>query len=607
MYAATKGLATPLNAIMLTFLIHFAVLTAKLDLASIERTLEAELAETRTPGAVLVVVRGEEVLLSKGYGVANVETREPVTPDHLFRLGSTTKLFTAVAVATLAEQGKLDLHLPVGNVVQGLPSFVSSVTAHQLLSHTAGLKDQPADFGLHDESALAAFPRAWGEDYRLAPPGVAYSYSNPGFALAGLLVEEATGKAYADAMKEILFAPLGMERATFRPTEAMTRPLSQGHEVPEEGPIEVVRPFSDDSRQWPNGFLMTTASEMGRFVLAFLNGGRLEGREVLSPAAITRVSKPSSEIPYDLPDMKHPRYGYGLFLHTEGGVAIAEHVGSMPGFTSILEMAPEERFGVVLLANREGVMFDKTLSAALSSFLQAEAPAAPEPKPIPMTESERQALVGVYKNRWPIAIVHEDGALPAIGDAEGNEAGALFWRSRRPSAIPFESFRADGRGEFCRCILVFKKEGTIHDSTVPRGIGRPRARGAPARPSSDLAPPERAHGIRRAFESGDVPEDGLVQNPRSSQQVHIPDRGAEAPGRHLLFGGKPRPGSRSRGKDPWNPGGGSDGRERDPFQDRRHPWIRRRGRSARHDLGRGEREGQGAGCEGRTHLHPPLR
>ncbi|HEY7700359.1 MAG TPA: serine hydrolase domain-containing protein, partial [Vicinamibacteria bacterium] len=252
-------------------LLLFAMGSGPVDLPAIERALEAELRETHTPGAELVVVRGDEVLLSKGFGTANAETGERMTPEHLFRLGSTTKLFTALLLSTLVEQGRIDLDRSVGSTVKGLPDFVAKLSAHQLLSHTAGIKDEPADYGLHDESALAAFPRGWGEDYRLLAPGRAFSYSNPGFALAGLVAQETLGKPYADAMKELLLTPLGMERATFRPTEAMTRPLSQGHKISPDGQAAVVRPYSDDSRQWPNGFLMASASEMGRFVRAFLN------------------------------------------------------------------------------------------------------------------------------------------------------------------------------------------------------------------------------------------------------------------------------------------------------------------------------------------------
>jgi CubicO group peptidase (beta-lactamase class C family) len=444
----------------------FLALAAAFSQSTIEKTLEAELAETKTPGAALVIVQGEEIVLAKGFGVASVETGEPMTPNHLFRVGSTTKLFTAMALATLADQGKIDLQRPVGNLVDGLPSFVSPLTAHQLLSHTAGIKDQPADYGLHDEPALAAFPRGWGGDYRLAAPGVGFSYSNPGFALAGLLVEEAAGKPYADAMKEILLAPLGMERATFRPTEAMTRAISQGHEVPEEGPVKVVRPFSDDSRQWPNGFLMTSASEMGRFAIAFLNGGRLEGKEVLSPAAIARVSTSHAEIPYDLPDMKRPRYGYGLFLHNWEGVSIAEHVGQMPGFTSILKMAPAERFAVILLANREGVMFEKTLSAAFAAFRKEEAATPAVTEPVPMTPAEMDQVTGVYRNRWPVSIVHQEGALfleQFGGRLAVTKRGADLYFAQPPGSRPAIPFRilpgAGGKGELLQMFLwLFKRD-----------------------------------------------------------------------------------------------------------------------------------------------------
>jgi CubicO group peptidase (beta-lactamase class C family) len=280
-------------------------------------------------------------------------------------------------------------------------------------------------------------------------------------------VEEAAGKPYADAMKEILLAPLGMERATFRPTEAMTRAISQGHEVPEEGPVKVVRPFSDDSRQWPNGFLMTSASEMGRFAIAFLNGGRLEGKEVLSPAAIARVSTSHAEIPYDLPDMKRPRYGYGLFLHTWEGVSIAEHVGQMPGFTSILKMAPVERFAVILLANREGVTFEKTLAVAFASHRKEGGPAPAAPEPVPMTPAEMEACVGVYRNRWPISIVHQEGALfleQFGGRMPVAKRGADLFSAQPPGGRPPIPFRilpgADGKGELLQMFLwLFKREG----------------------------------------------------------------------------------------------------------------------------------------------------
>lgn len=441
---------------------------SRVDLSAIERALENELAETRTPGAALAVILGDELLLSRGYGTANVETGEAVTPDHLFRIGSTTKLMTATAVAVAAERGRLDLERAVSTYVQEVAEPFAGVSAHQLLSHTAGIKDEPADYGLHDEPALAQFVRGWKGAYRLAAPGRLFSYSNPGYALAGLVLQEVGQKPYADAMKEILFEPLGMARSTFRPTEAMTYPFSQGHRVQENGDRVVVRPFSDDSRQWPNGFLMSSALDLSRFVLAFLNRGRLEGREVIPPAVITRLMTPAAEIPYDLPDMKRPRYGYGLFLHEWQGVAIAEHVGTMPGFTSVLKIAPAERFGIVLLANGEAVRFGKTMEAAFAPFFESGTPTSETAEEIatPLSSTEMALLAGTYRNRWPVTLVAKGGALQLKqGDAlwpVGRHTKELF-SARAPGGGRVVSFRIltgpDGRGELLQMYLwAFRRD-----------------------------------------------------------------------------------------------------------------------------------------------------
>jgi CubicO group peptidase (beta-lactamase class C family) len=403
------------------------------------------------------------VLLSRGYGTANVETGEAVTPDHLFRIGSTTKLMTATAVAIAAHEGKLDLRRGVSSYVPDLAEPFGSMSAHQLLSHTAGIRDEPADYGLHDEPALAEFVRAWKSDYRLAAPGRLFSYSNPGYALAGLLLQEVAKKPYADAMKDMLFAPLGMARSTFRPTEAMTHPFSQGHRLEENGNRVVVRPFSDDSRQWPNGFLLTSARDLSRFVAAFLSSGRLEGSEVIPPAVIGRLMTPVAEIPYDLPDMKRPHYGYGLFLHEWRGLAIAEHVGTMPGFTSILKMAPSERFGIVLLVNQEGIRFEKTMEAAFAPFVgPSEKPASEieEEVAAPVSATEMALLAGTYRNRWPVTLVAGGGVLQLKqGDAlwpVSRHTKELF-SARAPGGervVPFRILTdANGKGELLQMFL----------------------------------------------------------------------------------------------------------------------------------------------------------
>ena len=184
----------------------------------------------------------------------------------------------------------------MGRYVNGLRPALSGVTTAQLLSHTAGLKDEPAEFGLHDEGSLADYARSWTDEHALFPPGQVFSYSNSGMALAGLVAQEATGRPFADLMDERLFKPLGMVRATFRPTVAMTYPLAVGHRLVDAKPV-VVRPLADDARLWPAGTAYASARELARFVVAFLNGGKVDGQPALLPSVVDRCRGPESKYP----------------------------------------------------------------------------------------------------------------------------------------------------------------------------------------------------------------------------------------------------------------------------------------------------------------------
>jgi len=260
-----------------------------LDPAAIERVALDELKSTNTPGAAVAVISGDRVIFTHGYGTSDVETGAPVSPDMLFRLGSTTKMFTAAALVGLAVEGKVDLDAPVGSYIKGLDPAIARLTANQLLSHTSGLHDEAPMFGSHDESALGDGIHKWKADFLFAPPGRIYSYSNPGFWLAGYLAETVAGRPYADVIEERVFQPLGMHRSTLRPTMAMTWPLAQGHEF-EEGIERVIRPAADNAAGWPAGSIFSSATELARFAIAFMNGG-------LPRQVVALMSRPHAKIP----------------------------------------------------------------------------------------------------------------------------------------------------------------------------------------------------------------------------------------------------------------------------------------------------------------------
>lgn len=380
------------------------------DLQDLERAAADELKETTTPGLALGVVRDGRLVLARGLGVASLETGQPVTPDTLFHVGSVTKTLTAAALVTLAEQGKLRLDEPVGRWVDGLAPGLAKLTLHQLLSNTAGLGDQHGGDGLHEEAALGEFVRSRTDGDLLLPPGKVFSYSNLGYALAGLVLERVTGKPYAEAMREILFKPLGMTRTTLRPLMAMTWPLAVGHEPQESGPPQVVRPMADDTRIWPAGYAFTSLNDLSRFVIALLDGGRLDGRQVLPSGVAARMLEPAVDIPTNI--FVRGRYGYGLFLEEGRGVPVAFHAGTLPGYSAEFRMIPERRAAVIVLSNRSDNRMEKTFTRALDLLMPGVSPPAAEPRrEIPMTADEMQRYAGTYANRWSMDLFVRDGRL----------------------------------------------------------------------------------------------------------------------------------------------------------------------------------------------------
>ena len=274
--------------------------------------------------------------------MADAETGAPVTPDTLFQIGSVTKSFTAAALLTAASQGAIALDQPVATYVSGLTPCVGAPTLTQLLSHTGGLIDEPDEFGPQGEEGFGAYQRTWTNEYCLLAPGRAFSYSNSGFSLAGLALQEVDKQPFAEVMRARVLAPLGMTRTTFRPTEAMTWPLAVGHRKNTAGKFDVVRPLANDARLWPAGTLYSSANEMARFVMALMNVGEVDGVQALPASIVGRMRTTTAQIP-----TTGERYGQGTFVNEDG----AGHGGTMTGYVAQYSVDPDNHVGVVVLTN----------------------------------------------------------------------------------------------------------------------------------------------------------------------------------------------------------------------------------------------------------------
>jgi CubicO group peptidase (beta-lactamase class C family) len=414
------------------------------DFTQLEETVLEELKQTSTPGAAVAIISGERLVFAKGFGTANVETGVPVTPDMLFRVGSVTKMFTAAVLVSLAEDKQINLDEAIGKYAKGLHPKISRITAHQLMTHTAGLTDEsPTDYGLHDDSALSAYVRSLNGDHFFTEADKIFSYSNPGFDVAGFLIEEVGGKPYADLMSERLFKPLGMNRTTFRPTVAMTYPLSQGHSASNEAKQTVIRPFGDNVAGWPDGFMFSSVHDLARFAIAFMNDGRIDGKEVLAPEMISKLSTPYVDIQSRF-GFDNGKYGYGVFVHDPRGAPMIWHAGLIPGFGALFEMIPAHRFAVIVLANRSGSLLSRTAEKAMELMVPLDARRSKAEQPQSTNEVEIREFVGTYMNKpesvelvvrqGTVLIRREDGEFP-VRRTGGNRFTVL-----RPGEAEAEEF-----------------------------------------------------------------------------------------------------------------------------------------------------------------------
>jgi len=316
---------------------------------AVEDATRRALATSPAPGLAVALVQDGEVVWAAGYGVADRTTGQPVSAATRFQAASLAKPVTAWGVLRLVESGRIGLDEPVVDHLRRWrpppsPFDDGGLTVRRLLSHTAGLSvhgyvGQPADRPLPPITASLAGET--GDSFPvelLAAPGRGWLYSGGGYSLLQLLVEELTGRPFAEHMQAEVLGPLGMTASSFRwsRTEGTARPHdADGAPLPD-------LPFADQAAAG----LVTTAPDLARFVAAALAGPRGEppGRGVLSPASVrlALTAAPATEGRWGL--------GYGLGL-TPSGDRLAYHEGANRGWRAGLALLPDRRTGIAVLAN----------------------------------------------------------------------------------------------------------------------------------------------------------------------------------------------------------------------------------------------------------------
>ena len=251
----------------------------------VDRFFEAQMNRLHIPGLVLTVVKDGEAILTKGFGWADMESGTPVAAEKtVFRVGSVSKLFTATALLQLAERGRIDLNADVGrylNPVKIDESFREPVTAAHLLTHTAGFDDRYIGIAARRRVDRLPLPEyiAARLPPRIRPPGELIAYSNHGYALAGLLVEEISGVPFESYVDEHIFRPLRMTRTSFELPARLKTDLAVGYRYLKD---EYLPASYDYFNVAPASSLSSTATDMARFLIAQLQDGSYQGARILS-------------------------------------------------------------------------------------------------------------------------------------------------------------------------------------------------------------------------------------------------------------------------------------------------------------------------------------
>lgn len=313
-----------------------AVRSAEVD------ALLAPLTQGDAPGAAVMVIRDGRVVQAKGYGLAKLDTKEPVGLKTAFDLGSTSKQFTAMAVMMLVERGRLNYDDALVKFFPEFPSYARLVTVRHLLNHTSGLVDviNPWWFrkGYEPTSKELVKMMAKEQDVRFAP-GEKFEYNNAGYVLLAMIVEKASGQPFARFMKENIFKPLGMKSTIIfdetRP-EIEQMALSYRREGNEFKPYE---PMSDRFFYGAKG-VVSTLEDMYRWAEA------LETEKLVKASTLREAFTPAR-----LRNGTETGYGFGWYIVKENGLDVYEHAGGYLGYRATIRRYPSERTTVILLSN----------------------------------------------------------------------------------------------------------------------------------------------------------------------------------------------------------------------------------------------------------------
>jgi CubicO group peptidase (beta-lactamase class C family) len=364
---------------------------------------------TVSPGAALAIIKDGKIIYKRGYGMANLEHNIPITPTSVFRIGSTSKQFTASCIAILALQGKISLDDDIRKHIPELPKYEKPITIRHLLHHTSGIRDyltltaiaaMPDDHFYTPKDSVELLSRQRGLNFL---PGEEHLYSNSGYLLLGVIVERASGKSLNDFAQTHIFKPLGMKNTHFHDDHTMVvknraagySPLKKGFRID----MTILDHVGD-------GGVFTTVEDLFLWDQAFYSYKL--GKELMELL----------QTPGMLNNGKKLDYAFGLSVTEYKGLRKVSHGGGFVGFRAQMARFPEQKFTVICLANLGTINPSRLCNQVADIYLAdklkkaEEAPKEKEKvKAVALSEQELEDKVGNYQDErtgtWTIISMKE--------------------------------------------------------------------------------------------------------------------------------------------------------------------------------------------------------
>jgi CubicO group peptidase (beta-lactamase class C family) len=423
----------------------------------VDPLITAQMAKEQIPGAVFILVQNGRVVYQRGYGFANLADKTPVDPETtIWRIGSISKVFTATAVVQLADRGKYKLSDDVNRYLTKVKvpaTFRDPVRIEHLLTHTAGFDEIRPGTRADTQAELLPLGRFLsGKLVRLRPPGQIISYSTYGITLGGHLVEQVSEVDFETYLTRSISRPLGMLRTSIVVPDSLRRDLAIGYELDNGVNKQAMWEWYHTT---PASSINASAADMGRFMIAHLQDGRLGTARILSASAAREMHRQHAT--------SHPKlagFAYGFYESFTNGERLLGHGGNVEGFSAQMTLIPERGIGFFIATQHEPAQLRDVIQQALLDhyFPQKVTPS----RAVPMAgyRERAQRFVGTYElnqfchscgaNRRQYTRVevkaNPDGTISVTGNPEPLvEVSPLFFR-RVSGRGGGAAFREDASG-----------------------------------------------------------------------------------------------------------------------------------------------------------------